>query len=58
MSTINEIKNNTSCSEIADYKKLYFTAMNKLTEIYEAIAEVQRDMEEMYLNQTEPNVRQ
>jgi len=46
--------------ENADYKKLYFAAVNKLTDIFYAIEKVyysvgkaQQELEEIYLRQTE-----
>jgi len=44
--------------ENADYKKLYFTAMNKMTDISREIDKAQQELEKMYLNQTEPSVAQ
>jgi len=42
-------------STSSDYKKLYFTAINKLTDLSEAIVNAQQELEELYLNQTEPD---
>jgi len=44
-----------SSDENADYKKLYFAAVNKLTDISHAIDKAQQELEGMYLNQTEPS---
>jgi len=41
-------------NENPDYKKLYFSALNALTDIHEFIVNVQRHLEEAYLKQTEP----
>jgi len=53
MSTSNESKNEVTSYKEPDYKELYFTVMGKLTDICETIIEVQRDMEERYLKQTD-----
>ena len=50
----NDVKMNESVSnKIPDYKQLYFTAMNKLTDLSRNIAEVQKELEELYLHQTD-----
>lgn len=38
---------------MADYKKLYFSLFNKLTDLNEKIAEIQKEMEEQYILQEE-----
>ena len=41
---------------MADYKKLYFSLFNKMTDIIEELKKIQVEMEEMYMNDEEKNV--
>ena len=36
-----------------DYEKLYYAMFNKITDVIEELKELQKKMEEEYLNQTE-----
>ena len=38
---------------MTDYKDMYFHIFNKLTDLTEEIKELQRQMEEMYINSEE-----
>jgi len=55
MSNINDLRHGEQNGREADYKKLYVTAMNRLTDIYRAIEAAQLELEKMYLGQTEPS---
>ena len=50
----NDVKMNESVSnKIPDYKLIYFAAINKLADLARNIAEVQKELEELYLCQTD-----
>ena len=38
----------------ADYKTLYYKAFNALTDLHNLIEKAQQDLEQMYLQETEP----
>jgi len=39
-----------------DYKKMYTTLFNKITDVIEQLQEVQRETEEMYIESPEPEL--
>lgn len=41
--------------EVELYKKLYYHAFNRLTDLAKEIEQVQQELEEMYLEQNDPN---
>lgn len=41
---------------MADYKKMYFTLFNKVTDVIEELKDVQRLSEEMYISKEDPPV--
>ena len=38
---------------MADYKKMYFTLFNKITDVIEDLQEIQLQTEEMFINSSE-----
>jgi len=50
--------NKIACSGNLDYKELYFAAMNTLADLSDSFAKALQDLEEMYLDQTQPDVPQ
>lgn len=41
---------------MADYKKMYFTLFNKVTDIIEELQKVQRETEALYINSEQPQL--
>ena len=42
---------------MTDYKNMYFQLFNKITDIIEQLKEVQKQAEEMYINDESENVK-
>lgn len=42
---------------MADYKKMYTTLFNKITDVVTELQKVQRDTEEMYIKGSEPEIK-
>ena len=41
---------------MADYKKMYTTLFNKITEVIEELQKIQQETEELYVNSEEPQI--
>ena len=41
-----------------DYKELYYELFNKVTDVIEQLEQIQKDMEEMYINSSEKSIKE
>lgn len=42
--------------KLADYKKMYTTLFNKITDVIEELQEVQKETEDLYIDSPEPKL--